>query len=100
MSADGWKVEQRLEARREAGPRHPGARRHQDAGDERASVGRVVTDRERLPLPAEDDLLVGDEARQTNRMHADPIEIPASDAVEALRHRAAPRLRALVVQAG
>src|SRR5687768_12908824 len=53
--------EQRLEPDREAGPRQDGTRRHQHARDERASVRRVVTDRQGLALAAEDDLLVGDE---------------------------------------
>ena len=38
----------------------------EDAGYERLARGRVVPDRQRLPRPAEDDLLVGDEARQPN----------------------------------
>ena len=39
------------------------AHREQHAGHERAAVDRVVADRERLALAAEDHLLVGDQAR-------------------------------------
>src|SRR5215831_13964953 len=38
--------------------------REQHAGDERLARGRVMADRERLPRPAEDHLLVGDEPRK------------------------------------
>ena len=38
------------------------------AGRERLARGRVVADRQRLPRPAEDHLLVGDEARQAHRV--------------------------------
>ena len=39
------------------------ADRQQDAGHEARAVGRHVADRERLGNVAEDDLLVGDQAR-------------------------------------
>ena len=42
--------------------------RQLDAGDERLARGRVVADRERLAAPAEDHLLVGDEARAAGRV--------------------------------
>ena len=42
--------------------------REQDAGHECLARGRVVADRERLPRPAEDHLLVRDEAGQPDRV--------------------------------
>ena len=38
------------------------------AGHERAAVDRVVAERERLPLAAEDHFLVGDEAGEADRV--------------------------------
>ena len=45
--------------------------RQQHPGHEARAVDRVMADRERLALPAEDHLLVGDEATEADRVDAD-----------------------------
>ncbi|BFO15841.1 hypothetical protein SHKM778_22290 [Streptomyces sp. KM77-8] len=45
-------------------------------------VQGVVADRERLALGAEQDLLVGEEAAQPDRVHGDPVHVGASGTVE------------------
>ena len=48
----------------------------QDPGHERSSIDRVVADRQRLALAAEDHLLVGDEAGQAHRVDR-LVDVPA-----------------------
>ena len=47
--------------------------------NERA-VHRVVPDRQRLPVGAEHDLLVGDQPGQPDRVHPDPVDLGAAGA--------------------
>src|SRR6266540_922925 len=84
-------IEQRLEPDREPRADHHGPGGHQHARHERGPIGRVVPDRERLSLPAEDDLMVRHEPGQTHRMDADPLDVAPAHPLERLGERAAPR---------
>ena len=55
---------------------------HEDARHERRAVHRVVPDRQGLPRPAEDDLLVRDHPADAQSVHADPVDVGAPGAVE------------------
>ena len=79
---------------REARPRSDGLDRHHDPGHERRPVGGVVTDRERLPLAAEDDLLVRHQTREPHRVDADAVDVAAACAAHALVAGLAVRRRA------
>ena len=66
----------------------------QHAGGERGAVHRVVADRQRLPQPAEQHLLVGDQAAEPHRVDPDPGDVGAAGAVERRsRSRPAPAPR-------
>ena len=54
-------------------------------------VDGVVTDRERLPLPTEDDLLVRHRSREPHRVDADALDVAAARAGDALRSPARAR---------
>src|SRR5512132_2892354 len=84
-------VEQRLEPDREPRPNHHGPGGHQHPRHERGPIGRVVPYRERLSLPAEDDLLVRHQPGQPNGVHADPLDVAPTHPFERLGERAAPR---------
>src|SRR6185503_1495150 len=83
-------VEQRLEPDREPRPDHDGPGGHQHPRHERGPIGRVVPDRERLSLPAEDDLLVRHQPGQPHRVHADPLDVAPAHPLERLGERATP----------
>ena len=53
----------------------------QHAGHERRPVQRIVTDGQRLPRAAQDDLLVRHQAGQPHRMHVDAVDGGAAGAV-------------------
>src|SRR4051812_7789059 len=61
-------VEQRVEADREAGPIGDRSDREEHARHERRPVQRVVTKGQDLPRPAEQRLLMGNEAGQADRV--------------------------------
>ena len=72
----------------------------QDARHEAAVVQGVVADGQGLALAAEQDLLVGEEAAQPDRVHRDPVDVGAAGAVQGrrrgvrLRGACRPRARA------
>src|SRR5215211_3192947 len=90
-------VEQRLEPDREPRPDHHGPGGHQHTRHERGPIGRVVPDREGLPLPAEDDLLVRHQPGQPHRVHADPLDVAPAHPLERFGERAPPRAVPLVL---
>src|SRR2546425_11462125 len=67
----GLQVEERVEPDGEPGAVANGADREQYARHIRGAFERVVTDSERLSRRTEDDLLVGKEASEPNRVHPD-----------------------------
>ena len=68
----------------------------QDARHEAAVVQGVVADGEGLALAAEQDLLVGEQAAQPDRVHGDAVDVRAAGAVQrgdgGVRLRGAARL--------
>src|SRR3954452_15161699 len=71
-----------LEPHGQPGPAADVADPDEDARCERGTVEGVVTDRQRLPEAAEDDLLVGDQPTDAEAVHADPVDVRATSAVE------------------
>ena len=69
---------------REARTRSDGLHRHHDPRHERRPVGGVVTDRERLPLAAQDDLLMRHRSREPHRVDADALDVAAACAAHPL----------------
>src|SRR4029077_6686915 len=74
-------AEQALQAYREAfGKQADIADGQQDAGHERYPVQGVVPDRERLPRPAEEYLLMRHQTRHAHRMHVELVHRGAARA--------------------
>ena len=71
-------AEERLEADGQARVDGDPADAGQHPGHERHPVETVVTDRQRLTRPAEQDLLMGDQSPQPDRVHGDAVQVGAT----------------------
>ena len=72
---------QLLESDHEAGPRTDFAHGQHHAGHEAGAVDGVMSDRKRLSLTAEKDLLVSNEAGQPHRVNAYTFHKRATEAL-------------------